>query len=192
MKIDNYYNEILIEHLSIFNGLSIYEDKVNIISNIIFNTFQKSGKLLLCGNGGSAADAQHIAAEFIGRFEIERGPLPAIALTTDSSVLTCLSNDYNFDHIFSRQVKTLGNVNDCLIAISTSGNSKNIINAIEAANKIGVITIGILGNSGGQALSLCKYNLTLQSKNTARIQEAHIFLLHSICGIIDRKMTGHG
>ena len=188
---DNYYNKILNEHLSVFNELSIYEDKVNVISDIIHNAFQKSGKLLLCGNGGSAADAQHIAAEFIGRFEIERGPLPAIALTTDSSVITCLSNDYNFDHIFSRQIETLGKVSDCLIAISTSGNSKNIINAIEAANKIGVITIGILGNGGGQALNLCKYNLTIKSNKTARIQEAHIFLLHSICGIIDRKMTKH-
>lgn len=184
---ENYFKEILADHISVFNELSVFETQVHSVADIIYNSFKKSGKILLCGNGGSAADAQHIAAEFIGRFEIERGPLPAIALTTDSSVLTCLSNDYNYNKIFSRQVETLGNKNDCLIAISTSGNSKNLINAINTANNCGLITIGILGNDGGQLKKLCKHNLIVNSTNTARIQETHIFLLHAICGLIDRK-----
>ena len=188
---DSYYNRILSEHLSIFNNLSVLENKVNDISNIIYNSFKKTGKLLLCGNGGSAADSQHIAAEFIGRFEIERGPLPAIALTTDSSVITCLSNDYDYEKIFSRQIESLGNTDDCLLAISTSGNSKNIINAIETANKIGLTTIGLLGNEGGKAINLCKHNIIIPSHKTARIQEAHIFILHSICGIIDNKIINN-
>ncbi|MDC1210242.1 SIS domain-containing protein [Pseudomonadota bacterium] len=189
MNIENYYNDILNEHLSIFNKLSDFEDKVYALSDVIYNTFKKNGKLIICGNGGSAADSQHIAAEFVGRFEIERGPLPAIALTTDTSILTCVGNDYNFDQIFSRQIQAIGNSNDCLIAISTSGNSQNIINAIESSNKIGMTTIGILGNDGGETLNLCNYNITVQSTKTARIQEVHIFILHAICGIIDRKIT---
>ena len=184
---NNYFKEILNDHISIFKKLSNFEIQVYSIADLIYESFKKSGKLLLCGNGGSAADAQHIAAEFIGRFEIERGPLPAMALTTDTSVLTCLSNDYDYNQIFSRQIETLGDKNDCLIAISTSGNSKNVINAINKANECGLITIGILGNEGGQLKKLCKYNLIVNSKNTARIQETHIFLLHAICGIIDRK-----
>ena len=188
---ENYFNQILTEHISIFNNLSVFETEIYSISEIIYNSFQRSGKLLLCGNGGSAADSQHIAAEFIGRFEIERGPLPAVALTTDTSVLTCISNDYEFNQIFSRQIETLGNKNDCLILISTSGNSQNLINAVKTANNCGMITIGILGNDGGKIKKLCKYNLTVNSKNTARIQETHIFLLHAICGIIDRKKTAN-
>lgn len=184
---DNYFDKILVNHISIFNELTNFKKKVNIISDLIFDSFENSGKLLICGNGGSAADAQHIAAEFIGRFEIERGPLPAIALTTDTSVLTCLSNDYNYDQIFSRQIKTLGKENDCLLCISTSGNSQNLINAVKIANEIGLNSIGILGNNGGKLAKLCNYNLIVKSKNTARIQEAHIFLLHAICGIIDCK-----
>ena len=189
MNIDNYYNEILDEHLSIFNKLSSYKDQVYVLSDVIYNIFKQNGKLIICGNGGSAGDSQHIAAEFIGRFEVERGPLPAIALTTDSSVLTCLSNDYNFDQIFSRQIEAIGNSNDCLIAITTSGNSQNIINAIESSNKIGMTTIGILGSEGGKAINSCDYDITVESKKTARIQEVHIFILHAICGLIDRKIV---
>ena len=184
---ENYFKEILADHISVFNKLSDFETQVHSVANLIYNSFKKSGKILLCGNGGSAADAQHIAAEFIGRFEIERGPLPAIALTTDTSVITCISNDYNYNQIFSRQVETLGNKNDCLIAISTSGNSQNIINAVNTANISELTTIGILGNDGGQLQKLCQHNLIINSTNTARIQETHIFLLHAICGLIDRK-----
>lgn len=182
-----YYEKILNDHLSIFNDLLIYEEKVNEISKLIYECFLNSGKLILCGNGGSAADAQHIAAEFVGKFEIEREPLPAIALTTDSSIITCISNDYDYDQVFSRQIKALGSSKDCLLVISTSGNSHNILKALETADKIGMTTIGFLGNDGGKASSLCKYNIIIQSTSTARIQEAHIFLLHALCGIIDQK-----
>ena len=113
-----YFKHILKEHINLFENFYDLEGKVNDIANIIHNSFVNKGKLILCGNGGSAADSQHIAAEFIGRFEIERGPLPAIALTTDTSVITCLSNDYNYNDIFSRQIETLGKSNDCLLAIS--------------------------------------------------------------------------
>jgi D-sedoheptulose 7-phosphate isomerase len=186
--LENYYKKILKEHVSIFNELLIYEDDVTKIANAIYDCFLNSGKLMLCGNGGSAADSQHIAAEFIGKFEIERDPLPAIALTTDSSVITCVSNDFNYDQIFSRQIQTLGLSDDCLLVISTSGNSKNILKALETANKIGIQTIGFLGNNGGKAASLCDYKINIKSKTTARIQEAHIFLLHALCGIIDQKI----
>ena len=184
-----YYKNILKDHINLFKDFLDFEKSVNNIANIIHNSFINKGKLILCGNGGSAADSQHIAAEFVGRFEIERGPLPAIALTTDSSVITCLSNDYNFNNIFSRQIETLGKKNDCLLAISTSGNSKNVLNAVKVANKLSIKTIGILGNDGGDIMKFCKYNLIINSKNTARIQESHIFLLHAICGIIDRKIN---
>ena len=186
---NEYYKNILKDHINLFENLLDFEEKVFNIANLIYNSFINKGKLILCGNGGSAADSQHIAAEFIGRFEIERGPLPAIALTTDTSVITCLSNDYNYNDIFSRQIETLGKKNDCLLAISTSGNSKNVLNAVKVANKLNIKTIGILGNDGGDIMKFCKYNLIVNSKSTARIQETHIFLLHAICGIIDRKIN---
>lgn len=185
----NYFDDILKEHISIFSDLNLLKDKISLVSNIIFNSFKNSGKLLICGNGGSAADSQHIAAEFVGRFEIERDPLPAIALTTDSSILTCIGNDYDYNQIFLRQVNGLGNKNDCLLCISTSGNSQNIFNAVKAANEKGMITIGLLGNNGGKIGDLCNHNLVVNSSNTARIQEAHIFIMHSICGLIDILKT---
>lgn len=185
----DYYKNILKDHINLFENFLVFEDQVNDIANSIYKSFINNGKLILCGNGGSAADSQHIAAEFVGRFEIERGPLPAIALTTDTSVITCLSNDYNYNDVFSRQIKTLGKKDDCLLAISTSGNSKNVLNAVKVANKLSIRTIGILGNDGGDIKKFCKYNLIVNSKSTARIQEAHIFLLHAVCGIIDRKIN---
>ena len=185
----DYYKNILKDHINLFENFLVFEDQVNNIANSIYKSFIKKGKLILCGNGGSAADSQHIAAEFVGRFEIERGPLPAIALTTDTSVITCLSNDYDYNDVFSRQIETLGKKNDCLLAISTSGNSINVLNAVKVANKLSIKTIGILGNDGGDIMKFCKYNLIVNSKSTARIQEAHIFLLHAICGIIDRKIN---
>lgn len=184
-----YYKNILKDHINLFKNFLDFEKNINDIANIIYNSFIKKGKLILCGNGGSAADSQHIAAEFVGRFEIERGPLPAIALTTDTSVITCLSNDYGYNDIFSRQIETLGRKNDCLLAISTSGNSTNVLNAVKVANKLSIKTIGILGNDGGDIMKFCKYNIIINSKNTARIQESHIFLMHAICGIIDRKFS---
>lgn len=144
-------------------------------------------KLLLFGNGGSAADAQHIAAEFVNRFRIERPPLAALALTTDTSVLTSIGNDYSFDDVFSKQIIALGKAGDVALGISTSGNSKNVIKAIEAAKGNGLFSIGFTGRGGGLAL-LADIVFTVESDITARIQEVHITLGHILCELVDRKL----
>ncbi|MFC1822923.1 SIS domain-containing protein [Thermodesulfobacteriota bacterium] len=150
--------------------------------------FESDRKLLICGNGGSAADAQHIAAEFVNRFMLERPPLPAIALTTDTSIMTSIGNDYSFDEVFSKQVKALGLEGDVLLAISTSGNSANVITAINAARKQGLYTIGLTGGDGGKLLDLVETCLLVKSDTTARIQEAHILAGHIICELVDYNL----
>ena len=158
------------------------------ITNTILNAFKSDNKLLLCGNGGSAADAQHIAAELSGRFEIDRKPLNAEALHVNSSFVTAVANDYGYEEVYSRMLEAIGKSGDILLALSTSGNSKNVIRAIEKANSLGLITIGFSGNDGGAMQNLCKYNLIIPSDNTARIQEAHILVGHIICKLIEQKM----
>ena len=155
---------------------------------LMFNSINQGGKILACGNGGSAADAQHFAAELVGRFERERQELGAIALTTDSSILTAIGNDYGYDEVFSKQVRALGKPQDVLLAISTSGNSKNVILAIEAAKKIGMCIIAFTGRGGGQIKNLVgqpNIHLCVPSDRTARIQETHLLLLHCLCDGID-------
>jgi D-sedoheptulose 7-phosphate isomerase len=142
-------------------------------------------KILIFGNGGSAADAQHIAAEFVNRFQIERPPLAAIALTTDTSIITSIGNDYHFDEIFSKQINALGKKDDIAIGISTSGNSKNVIQAIHAAGKIGMSTIGLTGR-GGELAQCVDLVFAVESDITARIQEAHITLEHILCDLVER------
>ena len=155
--------------------------------------FRNGNKLLIFGNGGSAADAQHIAAEFVNRFRIERPPLPAIALTTDSSALTSIANDYDYSQVFSKQVKALGKGGDMALAISTSGNAINVLAAIVACRELNITTIGLTGGSGGQFGSSVDYLLTVsQSKNTARIQETHILVAHVICEIVDQILFPSG
>jgi D-sedoheptulose 7-phosphate isomerase len=157
----------------------------------IVRTLQSGGKIMACGNGGSAADAQHFAAELIGRFERERQELAAIALTTDSSILTAVANDYHYDEIFSKQVRGLGKPGDILLAISTSGNSKNVVAAIEAAKKIGMHIIALTGNGGGKIKTLLgehDIHLCAPSARTARIQETHLVLLHGLCDGVDHIM----
>ena len=149
-------------------------------------------KLLLCGNGGSAADAQHIAAEFINRYELERPPLPAIALTTDTSILTSVGNDYSFDQVFSKQIKALGVEGDVLLAISTSGNSTNVIEAVKAAKSLGIFTVGLTGGEGGQLASLVDLSLVVKSTVTGRIQETHILVGHIICELVDYILFQQG
>jgi D-sedoheptulose 7-phosphate isomerase len=149
-------------------------------------------KLLLCGNGGSAADAQHIAAEFINRYELERPPLPAIALTTDTSILTSVGNDYSFDQVFSKQIKALGVEGDVLLAISTSGNSTNVIEAVKAAKSLGIFTVGLTGGEGGQLASLVDLSLVVKSAFTGRIQETHILVGHIICELVDYILFQQG
>ncbi|SHN66023.1 D-sedoheptulose 7-phosphate isomerase [Desulfovibrio litoralis] len=142
-------------------------------------------KILLCGNGGSAADAQHLAAEFVNRFELDRPPLPAIALTTDSSILTAIGNDFSFEQIFSKQVQALGNQGDMLFAISTSGNSTNVLRAIEVAKEKQMLVVGLTGNTGGKMASVCDYLFNVPEANTALVQEIHIALEHLLCRLTD-------
>ncbi len=155
----------------------------------IVAAFKRGNKLLLFGNGGSAADAQHIAAEFTNRFLIERPPLPAIALTTDSSALTAIANDYDYAQVFAKQVQALGKPEDIAIAISTSGNSPNVLAAIEACKKLNISTIGLTGGSGGKMIGKVDYMLCVaEGKNSPRIQETHILVGHVICDVVDQKL----
>jgi D-sedoheptulose 7-phosphate isomerase len=171
------------------DALSYLSDKLNDTINVIHRTFKNGNKVLICGNGGSAADSQHFAAEFVGRFEKERISLPAIALTTDTSILTAIGNDYGYDSIFSKQVEALGNKNDVLFAISTSGNSKSIINAAIKAKEKGLVVISMTGRDGGELDKLLSGNdiaLNVNYNRTARIQEVHALMVHIICAGIDK------
>ena len=154
----------------------------------IWESMQQSGKLLICGNGGSAADAQHLATECMVRLEAERTPLPAIALTTDTSLLTVAGNDYGFETIFARQVAGLGRPGDVLMAISTSGNSPNVVRAVEEAHRRGLRTLGLLGRDGGRLKDMVHIALVVPSSNTQRIQEVHITIGHILCGTMERRM----
>ncbi len=155
--------------------------------DIISKSMKSGHKLMICGNGGSAADAQHMAAEMIGRMLVERNPLPAMALTTDTSNLTAIANDYSFDAVFEKQVQGLGNKGDVLLAISTSGNSKNVLRAVEAAKVKGMHVISMTGGTGGKLKDLSDVNLNVAlGANSSRIQETHIFIVHSIVDVIDR------
>jgi D-sedoheptulose 7-phosphate isomerase len=151
------------------------------------NTLKNGGKVLICGNGGSAADAQHIAAELSGRFKKERIALAGIALTTDTSALTAIGNDYGYEFVFSRQTEALANEGDLLIGISTSGNSLNVIKAIDSAKKIGCKVITLTGKTGGEMKNLGNINLVMPSNDTPRIQEMHIMVGHMICAIVDEE-----
>jgi D-sedoheptulose 7-phosphate isomerase len=148
--------------------------------------FAAGHKLLIFGNGGSAADAQHIAAEFVNRFTVERKPLPALALSTDTSILTSISNDYSFDEVFSKQIKALGRKDDIALGISTSGNSKNVILAVETARDMGLYTVGLTGCGGGELARCCDLALIVDSRATPRIQETHITAGHILCELVDR------
>ncbi len=149
---------------------------------------QAGNKVLLFGNGGSAADAQHLAAEFVNRFMIERPPLPALALSTDTSVLTSIGNDYDFSEIFSKQIRALGQEGDIAWGISTSGKSPNVLRALETAKKKGLVTIGLTGRDGGDIARVADHWLNVSSQNTARVQEVHITVGHVICEMIDYKL----
>jgi len=152
---------------------------------IIADAFKNGNKVLFCGNGGSAADAQHLAAEFSGRFYTDRDALPAEALHTNSSYITAVANDYGFEHIYSRLLKGIGQKGDVLIGLSTSGNSPNIIKALEMAHSKGMITIGLTGASGGKMKELCQYLINIPSADTPRIQESHILIGHIICQLVE-------
>lgn len=161
---------------------------IETIADAMVGSLEQGGKILLCGNGGSAADAQHIAAELVGRYERERAALAAIALTTDSSALTAIGNDYGFERIFERQVLALGRKGDVLIGISTSGKSPNILTALDAAKQNGLLAIGFTGAKGGDMSSCCDHVLRAPSDRTAIIQQIHITAAHAICGLIERRL----
>jgi D-sedoheptulose 7-phosphate isomerase len=163
-----------------------------LLSEKIASAFTGDRKLMICGNGGSAADAQHIAAEFVNRFMLERPPLPAIALTTDTSIITSIGNDYSFEEIFSKQVKALGMEGDVLLVISTSGNSGNVISAVKVARGLGLYTAALTGRDGGRLSPLVDMALVVKSNTTPRIQEAHHFALHTLCQLVDYILFQQG
>lgn len=160
------------------------------VSDECIISLKAGGKILFCGNGGSAADAQHLAAELSGRFYFDRDPLNAEALHVNTSFMTAVANDYSYDEVFSRNVKAQGKKGDVLIGFSTSGNSQNIINAFNTANQIGMVTIGLTGESGGKMKTVSDFLINVPSTDTPRIQESHILIGHIICEIIENKMFG--
>ncbi|MBN1571105.1 MAG: D-sedoheptulose 7-phosphate isomerase [Acidobacteria bacterium] len=172
---------------------TFFSDNEELIAGVgreICSALENGNKVLLFGNGGSAADAQHIAAEWVGRFMRERRPLPAIALTTDTSILTAVGNDYGFDQIFARQVRALGQKGDVAIAISTSGNSPNVLLAADAAREMGMITVGLTGRDGGKLGSRVQYHLNVPHRLSARVQEVHGMIGHILCELVDKYMKG--
>jgi D-sedoheptulose 7-phosphate isomerase len=163
-----------------------------LIAEKIATAFTNDRKLMICGNGGSAAEAQHIAAEFVNRFEMERPPLPAIALTTDTSIITCVGNDYCFDDVFAKQVKAIGMEGDILLIISTSGNSKNILEAARTASNRGIYVVGLTGGKGGKLAGVADSALIVQSDSTPRVQETHVIVGHIICQLVDYILFQQG
>jgi len=165
-----------------------YAEQILVVGQLLVHTFQAGRKVLLFGNGGSATDASHIAAEFVGRYHRERPPLPALALTTDLASLTCIANDFGYSEIFSRQISAHGQQGDVVIAMSTSGNSKNVLNGVQEAKKKGVVTIGWTGGTGGNLASLVDHSFVVPSPITARIQECHMTLGHVLCEFVEERL----
>jgi D-sedoheptulose 7-phosphate isomerase len=165
-------------------------DRIVQVAGLIVTAFREGHKILLFGNGGSATDAAHIAAEFVGRYKREREPLPAIALATDIAAITCIANDYGYDELFARQVRAHGQKGDLAVAISTSGNSPNVLKGVEAARACGVTTIGWTGGTGGKLAALVEYPFVVPSTVTARIQESHITLGHVLCELAEEQLLG--
>ena len=176
---------------------AIYDDKeimslIQEVSKITIEAYKKGNKTLIAGNGGSAADAQHIAGEFVSKFYFDRPGLPSIAITTDTSILTAIGNDYGYEKLFARQVQANGVKGDIFIGISTSGNSKNIIEALKECKNKGIVTIGFTGERGGKMKELCDYCICVPSNETPRIQESHILIGHIICAVVEEDIFGKG
>ena len=179
------------EHLKTVQAtLESIGSSIETAANLCINSLENGGKILIFGNGGSAADSQHFSAELVGRYKTEREGLPAIALTTDTSIITAVGNDYGYETIFSRQVMALAKKDDILIGISTSGTSKNVISALKLASELKCKTIGFSGNDGGVFNKICDINLVVPSNDTPRIQEMHIIIGHTICHLIDQEFKG--
>jgi D-sedoheptulose 7-phosphate isomerase len=183
--------QLLQEHLDVVRTfLAADVHLLRQVADLVRNTLESGNKLLLCGNGGSAADSQHIAAEFVGRFAFDRRPVPALALTVDTSAITAIGNDYGFEHIFSRQLEALGAPNDVLFALSTSGNSKNVVAAAKRAREKGIHVVGFTGHGGGQLLELCDFLVAAPSSSTPRIQEIHGLAMHIIAELAEWDLLG--
>ena len=165
---------------------------IQTVSQETVKAYENGCKTLIAGNGGSAADAQHIAGEFVSRFYFDRPGLASMALTTDTSILTAIGNDYGYEKLFSRQVQANGNKGDVFIGISTSGNSKNILEALKECKEKGIVTVGLTGASGGKMAELCDYCIKVPSNETPRVQEAHILIGHIICAIVEEEIFGKG
>lgn len=179
-------NQLIHDSIAVKSSLPI--DDIHTVAMVLIDTLKKGHKLVVAGNGGSAADAQHVTAEFTGRFMRDRAPLPAIALTSNSSSITAIGNDYGFDQVFSRQLAALAQPNDVFIGISTSGQSENLIQAFEYANTHSIPTISLTGHDGGRLQSLATYAVNVPSPVTARIQEAHILILHIWCQLVEEAL----
>lgn len=183
------YHANLQQHLELFQQMEAYLPQAEELANACFSALNKGGKIVFFGNGGSAADSQHLAAEFVVRFKKERRALASIALTTDTSILTANANDYSFDSVFSRQVEALVKEQDVVIGLTTSGTSKNINLALEAANELGAYTVALTGRDGGAVKDIAKLPIIIKNDITARIQEAHMFIGHWLCEAIDELVT---
>ena len=193
-EMHNYIRNQILNSVRTAEMLAASPDILSVISDAasaVILAFRNHGKVMLAGNGGSAADSQHIAAEFVNRFYFDRDGLPAIALTTDTSVLTAIGNDYGFDRVFARQISTLGNSGDVFIAFSTSGTSVNIVEALKVCRLKGIKTIGFTGSSGGKMNDLCDILIKIPSAETPRIQEMHILIGHILCSIVEEAIFGN-
>jgi D-sedoheptulose 7-phosphate isomerase len=179
------FGAAIAEHLEVVRKVEVQQPVLELIARAMMATLRAGGKILWCGNGGSAGDSQHLAAELIGRFRRERRGLASLALTTDSSVLTAMANDYGYEVVFSRQVEALGAAGDLLVGLSTSGNSRNVLCALEAARSQGMVTVAFTGAGGGRMAKLADHLFAVESKDTARIQEAHILAGHMLCDWIE-------
>ena len=178
----------ILEHSTTLKSISELDESIEKVANILIHCLENDGTIFWCGNGGSASDSQHLAGELLGRFVGERKPLKSISLTADSAVMTCIINDYGYDHIFSRQIEALGSEGDVLVGITTSGNSKNVLNAFKVAKSKGVRTIGFLGKGGGVAKDLVDESIIISSNSTARVQEMHILVGHILCDLIEEGL----
>jgi D-sedoheptulose 7-phosphate isomerase len=182
------FDQHLAQHRELFARIDALAPDVARAAACMGDALRSGGKLMFCGNGGSAADSQHLASEFTGRFVDDRRPLAALALSTDSSALTCIANDYAFDQVFERQLRGLGRKGDVLVAISTSGRSANVLRAVNGARELGIAVVGLLGRDGGTLKPLCDVALVVPSDITARIQEAHIFIGHTLCAMVEQTL----
>tara|TARA_B100001750_G_C15231916_1_gene458572 strand:+ start:85 stop:678 length:594 start_codon:yes stop_codon:yes gene_type:complete len=188
-KIERIIEKTLNESSKTIESLADLSNEIDKIVNLIIKALTKNKKIIIFGNGGSAADAQHIAAEFLGRYKIKRKSIPAIALTSNSSTTTAIANDYDFNDVFSRQCESLVSKNDIVMCISTSGNSQNVIKGLKASKKNGGLTIGLLGNNGGKIKNIVDIPLVVNSTSVPRIQEAHRVIYHIICEIVEEELA---